>query len=212
MLYGADVVQPLMRATGQNPLLSSSYILKQVPISRSSAAHFSALACRRAAPSAGRRIPTSSAMIPMTTNSSTRVNARFLFMANTFQSHAFPSATWRRSCPAGRIFTSTKACADYITRVGVETSRFCLNVKRNALRQRQILAVVDRVGGAAHVVFPGVGAGFASAAGALFAAEGSADLGTARADVHVGDPAIAARGRKKKLRLTNVGCKNCTGQ
>lgn len=41
------------------------------------------------------------------------------------------------------------------------------------------------ISGPTHVRFPGVRAGFAASAGFLFAAEGPADLGAGRADVHI---------------------------
>jgi hypothetical protein len=59
-------------------------------------------------------------------------------------------------------------------------------------------AVVDRVGRAAHVALPGVGAGLAAAAGLLLAAERAADLGARRADVDVGDAAVGAGGRHER--------------
>ena len=58
--------------------------------------------------------------------------------------------------------------------------------KLDPLCQRQLGAPVDCVGLAAHVSFPGVGAGFAATAGFFFAAEGSVDLSPAGANVDVG--------------------------
>src|SRR4051812_42542679 len=69
------------------------------------------------------------------------------------------------------------------------------DVELHALRQRQLAAVVDRVGGAAHVRLPAVGARFAAAAGLLLAAERAADLGARGPDVDVGDAAIRAERR-----------------
>ena len=77
--------------------------------------------------------------------------------------------------------------------------------KGDALRQRQRLGVVHRVGGAAHIGLPGVGAGLAAAAGFLLAAEGAADLGARGADVDVGDAAVGAVGRQEALGLAQVG-------
>jgi hypothetical protein len=51
-----------------------------------------------------------------------------------------------------------------------------VDVEGDSLREGQVGAVVDGVGGAAHVLLPGVGAGLAASAGLLFAAEGSAYL------------------------------------
>ena len=70
----------------------------------------------------------------------------------------------------------------------------------HALRQRQGRAEVHRVGGAAHVGAPAVGAGFAAAAGLLLAAEGAADLGAGGADVDVGDAAVGAGDRRRTAR------------
>ena len=69
----------------------------------------------------------------------------------------------------------------------------------DALRERQLLAPVDRVGLAAHVRLPGVRARLAAAAGVLLAAERAADLGAGRADVDVRDAAVAARRRQETL-------------
>src|SRR2546423_13284043 len=66
----------LCRAAGYTPLLSIEYMLNALPISLSDARHLTLLAERRADWSVGSRIEISSAMMPMTTSSSTRVNAR----------------------------------------------------------------------------------------------------------------------------------------
>ena len=78
----------------------------------------------------------------------------------------------------------------------------------NALRQRQVSGVVHRVGGAAHVGFPGVGAAFAAAAGLFFAAEGTANFGAAGADVDVGDAAVGACRAQERFGLADVGCED----
>src|SRR5260221_14530505 len=75
----------------------------------------------------------------------------------------------------------------------------------DALGQRQGVRIVDRVGRPPHVALPGVGAGFAAAAGLLLAAEGAADLRPARPDIDVGDAAIATRGAEEGLGLAQVG-------
>src|SRR3546814_17280836 len=67
-----------------------------------------------------------------------------------------------------------------------------------------LTGVVDGVGGAAHIGLPRVGAGFAAAAGFLLAAEGAADLGPARADIHVDDAAFAAYRRHEGDRKSVV--------
>ena len=61
---------------------------------------------------------------------------------------------------------------------------------------------------AAHVLLPGVAARFAAAAGFLLAAEGAADLGAARADVHVDDAAVRTGRRAELLRLADVAGEN----
>ncbi len=58
------------------------------------------------------------------------------------------------------------------------------------LGQWQVGPPVDGAGLAAHVGFPGVGAGLASTAGVFLAAECAADLGAAGADIDVRDPAV----------------------
>jgi hypothetical protein len=63
-------------------------------------------------------------------------------------------------------------------RCGMTTKKTTLaDVEGDSLGEREFGAVVDGVGGAAHVLLPGIGAGFAAASGFFFAAEGSADLG-----------------------------------
>src|SRR5690606_7696273 len=57
------------------------------------------------------------------------------------------------------------------------------DVKANPLRQRELVRIVDRVGGAAHVGPPCVRAAFAAAAGLLFTTERAADLGAGRPDI-----------------------------
>src|SRR6476661_5019532 len=61
---------------GKNPLLSFTYIAIALLMSLSDAAHLILAASARAAWRAGRRIAIRIAMIPMTTSSSTSVNAR----------------------------------------------------------------------------------------------------------------------------------------
>ena len=53
-----------------------------------------------------------------------------------------------------------------------------LNIEPHALRERKLRPEIDRVGGAAHIGLPRVGAGLATTAGFLFAAKGTADLGS----------------------------------
>src|SRR2546430_747818 len=74
----------------------------------------------------------------------------------------------------------------------------------DSLSQRQLAAPVDRVGLAAHVGLPGVRAGLTAPARILLAAEGAADFRAGRADIDVGDAAIAARPREKQLRVSQT--------
>src|SRR5215218_8642780 len=74
----------------------------------------------------------------------------------------------------------------------------------HTLRERQLAGVVDRVGRAAHVALPRVGAGLASPTGLLLAAERAADLGARRPDVDIGDAAVRAVGGEEALRLALV--------
>src|SRR5699024_6284751 len=55
---------------------------------------------------------------------------------------------------------------------------------------------------------PDIGAGFAAAAGLLLAAEGTADLRTARPDVDVGDATVAADIRDEGLGFAHVASEN----
>src|SRR5699024_5919197 len=80
----------------------------------------------------------------------------------------------------------------------------------DALRQRQLPGVVDRVRGLPHIGLPRVGAGFASAAGLLLTAEGTADLRSRGADVDVGDAAV--RSRDEPLGFGELGGEDRRGQ
>src|SRR5512138_1029663 len=77
-------------------------------------------------------------------------------------------------------------------------------VERDALRERQAVAVVDRVGRPAHVALPRVRSRFTAAAGVLLAAEGAADLRAGGPDVDIGDAAVASRRGEKDLGLLQV--------
>ena len=86
------------------------------------------------------------------------------------------------------------------------------STKLDALGERQFGGIIHRDGLAAHVSFPAVAAAFASAAGVFLAAERAADLRAARADVHVGDAAIAAGRGDKLLGLAHFIRENCGAQ
>src|SRR5258706_378396 len=79
-----------------------------------------------------------------------------------------------------------------------------LYVELNALRQRQRVRIIDRIGGTPHIGLPAVGAGFAAATGFFLATEGAADLGARGSDVDIGDAAIAAGSRHETLGFTHV--------
>src|SRR5258708_15775603 len=85
------------------------------------------------------------------------------------------------------------------------------DVEAGALGWGEVGAVVDGVGGSAHVLLPGVGAGFAAASGFFFATEGSADLCTRGADVDVGDAAVGAGGGEELLGLAEVHVEDAGG-
>src|SRR5262245_24029669 len=85
------------------------------------------------------------------------------------------------------------------SRPGSARCRVSTQVEADSLSERQIAAPIDRRGLAAHVELPCVRARLAPAAGILLAAEGTADLGTAGADVYVGDAAVAAARRQERL-------------
>src|SRR3954447_26550449 len=65
-----------------------------------------------------------------------------------------------------------------------------VDVEGHALRKRQRLGIVHRVGGAPHIGLPGIGTALAAAAGFLLATESAADLGPGSAYVDIGDTAI----------------------
>lgn len=65
-----------------------------------------------------------------------------------------------------------------------------LKIKLDALRQWQCLGVVDGVGLTAHVRLPGIGAGFAAAAGFFFTTKCAANFCTGSTDVYIGNTAI----------------------
>src|SRR4051812_42789446 len=82
----------------------------------------------------------------------------------------------------------------------------------DALGERQLAAVIDRVGRAPHIGAPGVGAAFPASARLSLAAERPAYLRAGWADVHIDDPAVGARRRKEQLRLAKVGREDRRGQ
>src|SRR5688572_19364573 len=86
------------------------------------------------------------------------------------------------------------------------------DIEADALRERQVAAVVYRVGGAPHVSLPGVGARLAAAAGLFLAAERAADLRAARPDVDVDDAAVAAGGRHEALRFADIVGEDARGE
>src|SRR5207247_7599504 len=64
----------------------------------------------------------------------------------------------------------------------------------------------------AHVVLPAIASALASAAGIFFAAERAADLGAARAGVHVRDTTITSDRAYEFLSLADVICEDRRGQ
>src|SRR5688500_18991576 len=86
------------------------------------------------------------------------------------------------------------------------------DIKADSLGEGQLAAVVYRVGRAAHVRLPRVGACFAAATGFLLAAERATDLGAARSDVHVDDAAVAAGRRHEAFGLADVVGEDARGK
>ncbi len=66
----------------------------------------------------------------------------------------------------------------------------CLVAKLDALSEGQSAGPVDCAGLPPHVRLPRVGAGFATTAGVLLAAKGTANLRAASANIDVGNAAI----------------------
>lgn len=87
-----------------------------------------------------------------------------------------------------------------------------VDVEAYSLGQWKLGAVVDGVGGAAHVLLPGIGAGFAATAGLFFAAEGSADFGARGAYVDVGDAAVGAGGGEELFSFAQVHGEDAGGE
>src|SRR5690606_9495976 len=83
------------------------------------------------------------------------------------------------------------------TRLG--EGRAALGGEADALGQRQVIAIVDCVGGAPHIGAPAVRAALAAAAGLLLAAKGPADLRTRGSDVDIGYAAVGSAGRQEML-------------
>ncbi len=77
-------------------------------------------------------------------------------------------------------------------------------LESDTLSQWQRIAVIDRIGGSSHVVFPAVGTGFPSSTGVFFAAECTADFGPTGTDIHVGDAAVAAGSRQEQFGFAQV--------
>jgi hypothetical protein len=90
--------------------------------------------------------------------------------------------------------------------------RLILNVEPYALCEWELRPEIDRVGGPTHVGFPRVGAGLTVPACLLFAAKGTADLGSRRPNVHVGDAAVRTHCRDKCLRLAHIKRKDRGGE
>src|SRR2546423_3804761 len=86
------------------------------------------------------------------------------------------------------------------------------DIEADPLGERQLAAVVYRVGRAAHVGLPRIGARLAAAAGFLLAAERAADLRAARPDIHVDDAAVAAARRHEALGFADVGGEDARGE
>src|SRR4051794_26412848 len=82
----------------------------------------------------------------------------------------------------------------------------------DALRERKVVAVVDRVGGASHVALPRVATALAATARCLLSSEGAADLCARWTDVDVGDSAVAAVRCTEPFGLAHVGGEDAARQ
>src|SRR4051812_32144021 len=110
-------------------------------------------------------------------------------------------------------FSFSKGIEDEDENENDDENEWCSShVEVDALRERKLAPVVDRVGGAAHIALPRIRAGFPPAAGLLLAAEGAADLRAGGADVHVGDAAVRAGRGEKQLRFADVGGEDRRGE
>src|SRR6266550_5086775 len=93
-----------------------------------------------------------------------------------------------------------------------EFTSLLFDIELHALCEGKLNPEIDRVGGATHVRLPRVGTGLTSPARFLFAAKGTADLGTRRSNVHVGDAAVGTGRRDKSLRFAHVERKDGGGE
>lgn len=97
-----------------------------------------------------------------------------------------------------RRVTLNRSSPDHSWRAGLT------DVEGHPLGQGQGRAIVQRIGSPPHIGLPRIRAAFAPTAGFLFAPKSPADFGTRGADVHIGNAAIAATGRKEGFRLAHV--------
>src|SRR6185437_3263915 len=112
------------------------------------------------------------------------------------RSPAGTSASW----PAGNAYARRRPSG---IRTGAPARRVT-SAELDALGERQLVRVVDRIGRAAHVRLPRVRAGLAAAAGLLLATERATDLGAGWTDVDVGDAAVRTVRRGEPLGLADV--------
>src|ERR1700730_10685232 len=110
---------------------------------------------------------------------------------------ASPWCTMRWTCTAGSSRSTHPRSVARASRCGcrgAEGAPLGCDLELDPLRERQLTAPVHGIGLAAHVRLPGIGAGFAAAAGILFTTESAADFGPRGAEIDVGDTAVAAGG------------------
>ena len=88
----------------------------------------------------------------------------------------------------------------------------CCLLELDALGKGQLGAVVDGDGGSAHVLLPGVAAGFAAAARLLLATKGTANLCTVGGDVDVDNARVGAKGADPLEDLGWVAREHAAGQ
>lgn len=74
-----------------------------------------------------------------------------------------------------------------------------LIAEADTLCQRQFFGPIDRIGLAAHVLFPGIRAGLTPTPGLFFAPKSPTDLCAGSADINVGDATIGTGYREELL-------------
>src|ERR1700730_18336661 len=98
----------------------------------------------------------------------------------------------RWTCTADGWRSMLRRSEGRASRCRCQDGRLLLDLELDALSQGKLAAPVHRVGLTAHVRLPGVRARLAASAGILLSAERTASVRPGRAEVDVGDAAVAA--------------------